>query len=198
MMAPATSPSVSLSVRPPPGPRDQLACRSRPIPRDVVRRAVWARATRAMVAWRPSRPPLRRFLPGDQLDAWEHRRQVASAACAPPAITDRIPRFPSRSAWCHRWVDRHITARPAAVTDLLAVVQHRSAVLPRLAETTTPFIDTVLTSKRIAFTAAASAPFLSPRPTHRAAAIAPASVTRASSRARFRSGACRPGSGPAW
>ena len=60
--------------------------------------------------------------------------------------------------------------------------------------TTTPFIDTVLISIRIACTAAPSAPFLSPRPTHRAAAIAPASVTRASSRARFRSGALRLGS----
>ena len=55
--------------------------------------------------------------------------------------------------------------------------------------TTTPSIDTVLMSVRIACTAAPSAPFLSPRPTQRAAAIAPASVTRASSSARFRSGA---------
>ena len=37
--------------------------------------------------------------------------------------------------------------------------------------TTTPRIDTELISIRIAFTAAPSAPFLSPRPTHRAAAI---------------------------
>ncbi len=63
--------------------------------------------------------------------------------------------------------------------------------------TTTPLIDTVLISSRIALTAAPSAPFLSPRPTHRAAAIEAASVTRASSRARFRSGACLPGSGTA-
>ncbi len=55
--------------------------------------------------------------------------------------------------------------------------------------TTTPRIDTELISIRIAFTAAPSAPFLSPRPTHRAAAMAAASVTRASSRARLRSGA---------
>ena len=55
--------------------------------------------------------------------------------------------------------------------------------------TTTPRIDTELISIRIAFTAAPSAPFLSPRPTHRAAAIAAASVTRVSSRARLRSGA---------
>ena len=55
--------------------------------------------------------------------------------------------------------------------------------------TTTPCIETELISIRIAFTAAPSAPFLSPRPTHRAAAIDPASVTRASSSARFRSGA---------
>src|SRR4051812_13317651 len=41
---------------------------------------------------------------------------------------------------------------------------------------------------RIALTATASAPFLSPRPTQRAAAIAAASVTRTSSRARLRSG----------
>src|SRR4051794_23514528 len=57
--------------------------------------------------------------------------------------------------------------------------------------TTTPFIDTVETSWRIALTAAWSAPFLSPRPTHRPAAMAAASVTRTSSRARFRSG-CSP------
>ena len=63
--------------------------------------------------------------------------------------------------------------------------------------TTMPFIDTVLISVRIACTAAPSAPFLSPRPTQRAAAIAPASVTRASSSARLRSGALRPGSGGA-
>src|SRR3954464_13120597 len=57
--------------------------------------------------------------------------------------------------------------------------------------TTTPFIDTVETSWRIALTAAPSAPFLSPRPTHRPAAIAAASVTRTSSSARLRSG-CSP------
>src|SRR5215210_3029362 len=44
---------------------------------------------------------------------------------------------------------------------------------------------------RIALTATPSAPFLSPRPTHRPAAIAAASVTRTSSRARLRSGAGR-------
>src|ERR1700728_5452733 len=58
-------------------------------------------------------------------------------------------------------------------------------------------MDTVLMSCRMALTAAPSAPFLSPRPTHRAEAIAPASVTLASSRARLRSGACLPGSGVA-
>src|SRR5271165_1339034 len=57
--------------------------------------------------------------------------------------------------------------------------------------TTTPRIDTELTSWRIASTAAPSPPSLSPRPTQRPAAIAPASVTRTSSRARFRSGASR-------
>ena len=41
---------------------------------------------------------------------------------------------------------------------------------------------------RIALTATPSAPFLSPRPTQRPAAIAAASVTRTSSRARLRSG----------
>ena len=61
--------------------------------------------------------------------------------------------------------------------------------------TTMPFMATVLMSSRMALTAAASAPFLSPRPTHRAEAIAAASVTRASSSARFRSGAWFPGSG---
>ena len=57
--------------------------------------------------------------------------------------------------------------------------------------TTTPRIDTELTSWRIASTAAPSPPSLSPRPTQRPAAIAPASVTRTSSRARLRSGASR-------
>src|SRR5579875_141203 len=60
--------------------------------------------------------------------------------------------------------------------------------------TTTPRMDTELMSLRMAFTAAPSAPFLSPRPTQRAAAIAAASVTRASSSARFRVGACWGGS----
>src|SRR3954453_15465010 len=46
--------------------------------------------------------------------------------------------------------------------------------------TTTPFIDTVETSWRMALTAAASAPFLSPRPTHRPAAIAAPSPPRPS------------------
>src|SRR5260370_18531348 len=55
--------------------------------------------------------------------------------------------------------------------------------------TTTPFIDTVLISGRIAVTAAPSAPFLSPRPTQRPAESAAASVTLASSSARLRSGA---------
>ncbi len=47
----------------------------------------------------------------------------------------------------------------------------------------------------MALTAAPSAPFLSPRPTQRAPAIDAASVTRASSRARLRSGASCSGSG---
>ena len=50
---------------------------------------------------------------------------------------------------------------------------------------------TVPMRARIASTAAPSPPFLSPRPTHRPAAIAAASVTRTSSRARLRSGAGR-------
>src|SRR3954463_10845815 len=58
--------------------------------------------------------------------------------------------------------------------------------------TTTPFIDTVDTSRRMALTAAASAPFLSPRPTQRPAAMAAASVTRTSSSARLRSGRSPP------
>src|SRR5205823_2296014 len=57
--------------------------------------------------------------------------------------------------------------------------------------TTMPFIETVETSWRMALTAAWSAPFLSPRPTQRPAAIAAASVTRTSSSARLRSG-CSP------
>src|ERR1700755_2304912 len=52
-------------------------------------------------------------------------------------------------------------------------------------------MDTELTSWRIASTAAPSPPSLSPRPTQRPAAMAPASVTRTSSRARLRSGASR-------
>ncbi len=59
--------------------------------------------------------------------------------------------------------------------------------------TTTPCIDTELTMCRIASTAAPSPPSLSPRPTHRPAAIAAASVTRTSSSARLRSGASRRG-----
>ncbi len=55
--------------------------------------------------------------------------------------------------------------------------------------TTTPFIETVETRVRMAFTAAPSAPFFSPRPTQRPAAMAAASVTRTSSSARLRSGA---------
>src|ERR1700734_1589597 len=55
----------------------------------------------------------------------------------------------------------------------------------------TPRMDTEFTSWRIASTAAPSPPSLSPRPTQRPAAIAPASVTRTSSRARLRSGASR-------
>src|SRR3954468_14813630 len=55
--------------------------------------------------------------------------------------------------------------------------------------TTTPRIDTEFTSSRMASTAAPSPPSLSPRPTQRPAAMAPASVTRTSSRARLRSGA---------
>src|SRR2546423_2398331 len=51
-----------------------------------------------------------------------------------------------------------------------------------------PDITTVSSIARIASTAAWSAASLSPRPIHRAAPIAAASVTRTSSRARFRSG----------
>ena len=54
--------------------------------------------------------------------------------------------------------------------------------------TTVPRMPTVEISTRIALTATPSAPFLSPLPTQRPAAIAAASVTRTSSRARFRSG----------
>src|SRR4051794_33562060 len=62
--------------------------------------------------------------------------------------------------------------------------------------TTTPRMLTVPMSARIASTAAPSPPFLSPRPTHRPAAMAAASVTRTSSRARLRSGAGRSGENP--
>src|SRR6266540_2000751 len=58
--------------------------------------------------------------------------------------------------------------------------------------TTTPSIETVSSMSRIASTAAWSALSLSPRPIQRAAPIAAASVTRTSSRARFRSGGVAP------
>src|ERR687898_127605 len=57
--------------------------------------------------------------------------------------------------------------------------------------TTMPSIDTLLSTTRMASTAAWSAASLSPRPIHRPAASAAASVTRASSMARLRSGAWR-------
>src|SRR4051812_3933417 len=57
--------------------------------------------------------------------------------------------------------------------------------------TTTPRMLTLSSTKRIASTAAWSALSFSPRPIQRAAAIAPASVTRTSSIAMLRSGACR-------
>src|SRR5436305_4760642 len=52
-------------------------------------------------------------------------------------------------------------------------------------------METLSRTKRIASTAAWSASSLSPRPIQRAAAIAAASVTRTSSIAMLRSGACR-------
>ena len=55
---------------------------------------------------------------------------------------------------------------------------------------TMPSIGTVSSTTRMASTAAPSAPFLSPRPIHRLAASAAASVVRTSSSARFRSGRC--------
>src|SRR3954454_23184692 len=57
--------------------------------------------------------------------------------------------------------------------------------------TTTPRIETLSSTKRMASTAAWSALSFSPRPIQRAAAIAPASVTRTSSIAMLRSGAWR-------
>src|SRR5690242_9882446 len=57
--------------------------------------------------------------------------------------------------------------------------------------TTTPRIETLSSTKRMASTAAWSALSFSPLPIQRAAAIAPASVTRTSSIAMLRSGACR-------
>src|SRR5665213_1435795 len=56
--------------------------------------------------------------------------------------------------------------------------------------TTTPSMAIEDSTIRMAFTAAPSAPFLSPRPIQRDAASAEASVTRTSSMARLRSGAC--------
>src|SRR3954454_19383827 len=60
--------------------------------------------------------------------------------------------------------------------------------------TTTPSISTELRTRRMASTAAPSAPFLSPRPNHRPAARAAASVARARSMARLRSGGWGAGS----
>src|SRR5579875_812215 len=54
--------------------------------------------------------------------------------------------------------------------------------------TTVPSIGTLCRTRRMASTAAPSAPSLSPRPIQRAPAIAAASVTRTSSSARFRAG----------
>ncbi len=54
--------------------------------------------------------------------------------------------------------------------------------------TTMPSIGTLCSVMRMASTAAPSAPSLSPRPIHRDAAMAAASVTRTMSRARLRSG----------
>ena len=54
---------------------------------------------------------------------------------------------------------------------------------------TVPVMLTVPRIRRMASTAAPSAPSLSPRPTHLAAAMAAASVVRTSSMARLRSGA---------
>ncbi len=54
--------------------------------------------------------------------------------------------------------------------------------------TTVPFMPMLAIMTRIALTATSSASFLSPRPTQRPAAMAAASVTRTSSRARLRSG----------
>src|SRR5688572_8638819 len=54
--------------------------------------------------------------------------------------------------------------------------------------TTTPSIGTVSSRTRMASTAAPSAASFSPLPTQRPAAMAAASVTRTSSRAKFRSG----------
>src|SRR3954467_6209667 len=56
---------------------------------------------------------------------------------------------------------------------------------------------TVEISVRIALTATPSAPFLSPRPTQRPAAMAAASVTRTSSRAGVRAGGGGATAGPA-
>ena len=56
--------------------------------------------------------------------------------------------------------------------------------------TTTPSIATLLSTTRIASTAAPSAAFLSPRPIQRPPASAAASVARMSSIARLRSGLC--------
>src|SRR5437016_7966119 len=56
--------------------------------------------------------------------------------------------------------------------------------------TTTPSMGTLCSTTRMASTAAPSAPSLSPLPIQREAARAAASVTRTSSMARLRSGAC--------
>ena len=107
----------------------------------------------------------------------------------------RTPR-PPRARWAarartaralHR-IDGDVDAQALAAADVLAVEQHRRLVLLALADHHDPVHLHRASMWRIASTAAWSAAILSPDPTQRAAAMAAASVTRTSSRARFRSG----------
>ena len=88
-------------------------------------------------------------------------------------------------------VDRDVGLRRRAVADPLAVEEHRGVVLLALADHHHAVHRHGRSTTRMALTAAPSAPSLSPRPIHRLAAMAAASVTRTSSMARLRSGAWR-------
>ncbi len=198
MMAPATSPSVMSLIRAPAARTSAIssACRGRSRMMTVTScgEQCFARATAATLsaggASTSTTPG--RFLPGDQLGHVEDgRRVVHGAAGADGDHRDRVRHPVGGQPGAVDGVDRHVTGRAAAVADLFAVVQHRGIVFLALADD-----HDALHRHRVdeqphgvhrggigsVLVAAADPP---------GGAIAPASVTRASSSARFRSGACR-------